>query len=110
MMINSKDEHGDECQDNPLQYKFAISILILQMACEFLVLIELLQTIAESVYKPHPDHQLYCIGLICTILLENWSGFLPVLDKTTLSLSHQKGKAKNRSHFMRLYTLPLLDL
>ncbi|KAF8421180.1 hypothetical protein EV426DRAFT_575842 [Tirmania nivea] len=50
------------------------------------------------------------IMLIDTILLENWSGFRLVLDQTTLSLSHQHGKPKNRSHFMKLHALPLLDL
>ncbi|KAF8419177.1 hypothetical protein EV426DRAFT_702035 [Tirmania nivea] len=47
---------------------------------------------------------------IDTILLENWSGFLLVLDQIILSLFLQHGKLKKRSHFMLLHALPLLDL
>ena len=65
---------------------------VILLACEFLVLMERLQTIREFLCK-----------LSATLLLTN------ITDQTTLSLSHQHGKAKDRGLFMRLHTL-LLDL
>jgi len=67
----------------------------------------------QVAYKPRRDrHQLYSeFGLLDLYYpTKNWSGFLLELDQPSLSLFHWHGKANNRSLFMRLQVLPLLDL
>ncbi|KAF8428744.1 hypothetical protein EV426DRAFT_677359 [Tirmania nivea] len=95
-------------QSTPIQLKLASTDIMLakviSLVCEFLELIELLPTIAGFFVELSTSLILTDISYIVnmaywidTILLENWSGFLLVLDQPILSQVYSIGMAKSKT-------------